>query len=245
MDGVSQKIGNYFLRIPEAPYDVERLPPELESAVTFGFYQPPMGSEKRGLYLYNGSKVEERSLLWAEGLLYHELVPGHHFHISLQNESNTLPEFRKKKNNNAFAEGWAEYASWLCLEMGLYEDPYSRCGKHMMDLFHTSRLVVDTGMNALEWPREKAVKFMRDRLVESETQIHSETLRYSVDMPAQALGYKLGSLKFAELREKAEKTLGDKFDIRRYHETILGSGSMPLPVLEKHIDWFIEQELER
>jgi uncharacterized protein (DUF885 family) len=245
MDGVSQKIADYFLRIPEAPYDVQRLPPELEGAMTFGTYQSPMGPETRGLYLYNGSKVEERSLLWAEGLLYHELVPGHHFQLSLQNESNTLPEFRKKINNNAFAEGWAEYASWLCLEMGLYEDPFSLCGKHMMDLFHTTRLVVDTGMNALEWPREKAVKFMQDRLVESETQIRSETLRYSVDMPAQALGYKLGSLKFAELRKKAEQTLGDKFDIKRYHEAILGSGAMPFPVLEKHIDWFIEQELVR
>ena len=154
-----------------------------------------------------------------------------------------MPEFRKETIHNAFTEGWAEYASWLCLEMGLYKDPYSLCGKHMMDLFLATRLVVDTGMNALAWPRNRAVKYMQERLVESDTQILSETLRYSVDMPAQALGYKLGSLKFAELRKKAETTLGDKFDIRRYHEAILGSGSMPITVLEKHIDWFIEQEL--
>jgi uncharacterized protein (DUF885 family) len=243
VEGISQKIGDYFFKIPEAPYDVQRLTPELEGALTFGFYQPPMGSESRGLYLYNGSKVEERSLLWAEGLLYHELVPGHHFHISLQNENTALPKFRKETIHNAFTEGWAEYASWVCLEMGLYQDPYSLCGKHMMDLFLATRLVVDTGMNALEWPRSRAIKYMRERLVESDTQILSETLRYSVDMPAQALGYKLGSLKFAELRKKAEVTLGDKFDIRRYHEAILGSGSMPITVLEKHIDWFIEQEL--
>jgi uncharacterized protein (DUF885 family) len=243
MEGVSQKIGDYFLKTPEASYDVQRLAPELEGAMTFGFYQPPMGSESRGLYLYNGSKVAERSLLWAEGLLYHELVPGHHFHISLQNENTALPEFRKETIHNAFTEGWAEYASWVCLEMGLYKDKYSLCGKHMMDLFLTTRLVVDTGMNALEWPRNRAVKYMQERLVESETQILSETLRYSVDMPAQALGYKLGSMKYAELRKKAELSLGDKFDIRGYHEAILGSGSMPITVLEKHIDWFIEQEL--
>ncbi len=245
MEGVSEKIVDYFLKIPKAPYDVKRLAPELEGAMTFGFYQPPLGSDSRGLYLYNGSKVEERSLLWAEGLLYHELVPGHHFHISLQNENTSLPEFRKETIHNTFTEGWAEYASWVCLEMGLYKDPYSLCGKHMMDLFLTTRLVVDTGMNALEWPRERAIKYMQARLVLSGTQILSETLRYSVDMPAQALGYKLGSLKYAELRKKAEATLGDKFDIRRYHEAILGSGSMPITVLEKHIDWFIEQELGR
>ena len=243
MEGVSQRISDYFHKTPEAPYDVQRLALELEGAMTFGFYQPPMGSESRGLYLYNGSKVKERSLLWAEGLLYHELVPGHHFHISLQNENTALPEFRKEMIHNAFTEGWAEYASWVCLEMGLYKDKYSLCGKHMMDLFLATRLVVDTGMNALEWPRSRAIKYMRERLVESDTQILSETLRYSVDMPAQALGYKLGSLKFAELRKKAEVTLGDKFDIRRYHEAILGSGSMPITILERHIDWFIEQEL--
>jgi len=243
VEGVSERVGDYFLKIPKAPYDVKRLAPELEGAMTFGFYQPPMGSESKGLYLYNGSKVEERSLLWAEGLLYHELVPGHHFHISRQNENTALPDFRKYMIHNAFTEGWAEYASWVCLEMGLYKDPYSLCGKYMMDLFLSTRLVVDTGMNALKWPRDKAIKYMQERLVESETQILSETLRYAVDMPAQALGYKLGSLKYAELRKKAELSLGDKFDIRRYHEAILGSGSMPITVLEKHIDWFIEQEL--
>ena len=243
VEGVSQKVGDYFLNFPEAPYEVQRLAPELEGAMTFGFYQPPMGSESKGLYFYNGSKVEERSLLWAEGLLYHELIPGHHFHISRQNENTAVPEFRKYTIHNAFTEGWAEYASWVCLEMGLYKDPYSLCGKHMMDLFLSTRLVVDTGMNALKWPRDKAIKYMQERLVESKTQILSETLRYAVDMPAQALGYKLGSLKYAEMRKKAETTLGGKFNIRRYHEAILGSGSMPITVLEKHIDWFIELEL--
>jgi len=113
----------------------------------------------------------------------------------------------------------------------------------MMDMFLSTRLVVDTGMNYLEWPRSKAVKFMKDNLLESDTQIHSETLRYSVDSPAQALAYKLGSLKMSELREKAEKSLGDKFDIQKFHDAILANGSMPFPILERHINWFIEKEL--
>ena len=113
----------------------------------------------------------------------------------------------------------------------------------MMDMFLSTRLVVDTGMNYLEWPRSRAVKFMKDRLLESDTLIHSETLRYSTDIPAQALGYKLGSLKMFELRNKVKKALGDKFDIRKFHEAVLGSGSMPLPILEKHLDWFTEKEL--
>jgi len=243
MNAMSQKIDSFFLKKPIAPYGVKRLEPELEGSMTFGYYEAPTASEPKGHYKYNGSNLNERSLIWAEGLIYHELVPGHHFHIASQNENEALPEFRRENFHNAFTEGWAEYASWLGLEMGLYKDPYSLCGKYMMDMFLSTRLVVDTGMNHLEWPRSRAVKFMKDHLLESDTQIHSETLRYSSDIPAQSLGYKLGSIKMFELRDKVKKALGDKFDIRKFHHAILGSGSMPLPILEKHMDWFIEKEL--
>lgn len=211
--------------------------------MTFGYYEAPSQSEPKGFYNYNGSNLEERSLIWAEGLIYHELVPGHHFHIASQSENESLPDFRRESFHSAFGEGWAEYASWLGLEMGLYQDPYSLYGKYMMDMFLSTRLVVDTGMNYLEWPHSRAVKFMKENLLESDTQIHSETLRYSVDMPGQALAYKLGSMKMFELREKAQKVLEKKFDIRKFHEAILGNGSMPLPILEWHIDWFLEKEL--
>jgi len=240
---VNSRLDQVFLRKPKAPYGVRRLAPELEASMTFGYYQPPSPSQPEGIYYYNGSRLEERSLIWAEGLIYHELVPGHHFHFAFQLENAELPDFRKESFQSAFSEGWAEYASWLGLDMGLYQDPYSLCGKYMMDMFLSSRLVVDTGMNDLEWPRSRAVKFMKDNLLESETQINSETLRYSTDMPGQALAYKLGSMKFFELREKAKRALGDKFDIKKFHDAILSSGSMPFPVLERHIDWFIEQEL--
>lgn len=243
MNGMRQKIDSYFLIIPKAPYGVKRLDPELEGSMTFGYYRAPTISEPKGYYLYNGSNLNERSLVWAEGLIYHELVPGHHFHIALQHENEALPEFRRENAHNAYTEGWAEYASWLGKEMGLFQDPYSLCGRYMMDMFLSTRLVVDTGMNYLEWPRSRAVKFMKDHLLESDTQIHSESLRYSTDIPAQSLGYKLGSIKMFELRDKAEKALGDKFDIRKFHDAILGSGSMPIPILERHIDWFIEKEL--
>jgi len=243
MNSMSQKIDSFFLKKPKAPYGVKRLEPELEGSMTFGYYEAPTASEPKGHYKYNGSNLNERSLVWAEGLIYHELVPGHHFHIASQNENEALPEFRRENFHNAFTEGWAEYASWLGLEMGLYQDPYSLCGKYMMDMFLSTRLVVDTGMNYLEWPRSRAVKFMKDHLLESDTQIHSETLRYSTDIPAQSLGYKLGSIKMFELRDKVKKALGEKFDTRKFHHAILGSGSMPLPILDKHMDWFIEKEL--
>ena len=237
-----QYIDSYFLRKPKAPYGVKRLPPEFEGAMTFGYYDAPSKLKPEGIYYYNASNPTQRSLLMSEGLIYHELVPGHHFHIATQSENDALPAFRRETNHNAFNEGWAEYASWLGLEMGLFQDPYSLCGKHMMDMFLSVRLVVDTGMNHLEWPRSKGAQFMKEHVLESDTQIHTETLRYSTDLPAQALGYKLGSMKMLEFRQKAEKALGDKFDIRKFHDAILGSGSMPLPILEQHIDWFIQNE---
>jgi len=242
---MSQKIDLFFLKKPRAPYGVKRLAPELEKSMTFGYYEPPSNFEPKGIYYFNGSQLDERSLLWAASLIYHELIPGHHFHFALQLENKALPDFRRHSFHTAFNEGWAEYAAWLGLEMGLYQDPYDLCGAFMKDLFLSSRLVVDTGMNYLKWPRLEATKYMRENLIESETQIESETLRYSVDMPAQALGYKLGSLKMFELRERAEKALGDKFDVRQFHDILLGSGSLPLPILEEHVKWYIDNELSK
>ncbi len=236
------KIPDYFSTVPKAPYGVKRLAPELEGSMTFGYYQQPTVQDPKGYYMYNGSKLNERSLLMAEALIYHELVPGHHFHIASQIENEEIPEFRKYFLPNAFNEGWAEYAAWLGLEMGLFEDSYSLIGRHMLDMMLATRLVVDTGMNYFEWPRSRAVEFMQEHMIESETQIYTESLRYSVRTPAQALGYKLGSIKMMELRAKAENELGDKFDIKKYHQAVLGNGAMPLFLLEKHIDWFIEQE---
>lgn len=236
------KVDAYFLRTPKAPYGVKRLEPEREAAMTFGTYEPPSPTEPRGLYYYNGSKLEDRSLLTAAPIAYHELVPGHHFQIALADENKALPRFRREIMDTAYTEGWADYSAGLADEMGLYADPYDLYGRLAMDMFISVRLVVDTGMNALGWSRARAVAFMREHDLESDTQIHTESLRYAVDMPGQALAYKMGSRGFWELRRKAEKALGPRFDVRRFHECILGGGSLPLAVLEQEVDACIARE---
>jgi uncharacterized protein (DUF885 family) len=238
-------IGRYFQRVPKAPYGVKRLDPELEGSVTFGHYKQPNPADPSGWYFFNGSRLDQRPLAGAAALIYHELLPGHHFQIALQMENGALPELRRNLYHTAFVEGWAEYASELGIEMGLYDDPYALYGRLAMDMFLSNRLVVDTGMNALDWPRSKAVESMRERLLESDVQINSETLRYSTSMPGQALAYKMGSAKIWELRRRAERELGPKFDLRRFHEAVLGSGSLPLSVLERHVEWWIGQEKAR
>jgi uncharacterized protein (DUF885 family) len=239
---MEDKIPANFSRLPKASYGVRRLDPSLEASLTFGYYQWPTVADPEGNYLYNGSKLDERPLINAQGLVYHELVPGHHFHIALQFENEDLSEWRRQSLHGAFTEGWAEYAANLGIELGLYDDPYYKYGRYLMEMMLSVRLVVDTGMNFYGWERTKAAELMRANILESDTQIYTETLRYSVDMPGQALGYRMGFLKISELREKAEKALGDKFDIRRFHAAVLESGSMPMTVLEKHIDWYIYQE---
>lgn len=238
-------IGRYFLRIPKAPYGVKRLDPALEGSWTFGLYQQPSPEDPKGWYLFNGSKLDQRPLAGAAALIYHELLPGHHFQIALQLENEELPEVRRSLYHTAFIEGWAEYASELGIEMGLYDDPYALYGRLALDMFLSNRLVVDTGMNALAWPRAKAIAYMKDRVLESDVQINTETLRYSTSIPGQALAYKMGSAKIWELRRRAERELGPKFDLRGFHEAMLGSGSLPLSVLESHIGWWIGQQKRR
>ena len=232
---IEPHLPRFFARNPRAPYDVARLQPALEPALTFGYYQQPTTGAAKGHYLYNGSKLAERNLLLAPSLMAHELVPGHHFQMARQLENESIPPLRRKRFDTAFAEGWGEYAAALGEEMGLYDDPYDRYGRLMMDMMLSTRLVVDTGMNALGWPREQAMQFMRENTLLSETEIATETLRYAVDIPGQALAYKIGSLRMMELRRRVERELGPRFDIRAFHEWMIGSGSMPLPVLEAHV----------
>ncbi|MGH9440903.1 MAG: DUF885 domain-containing protein [Thermoanaerobaculia bacterium] len=240
---VEPKIPLFFSRIPKAPYGVRRLDPALEGSMTFGYYQVPTPGHPEGDYLFNGSRLSERSLLNAPALIAHELVPGHHFQINLQSENESLPIYRRHLIDvTAYVEGWGEYASALAGEMGLYDQPYDRCGRLAMEAFLSARLVVDTGMNLLGWPRERAIAYMRDNTFETDLQISTETLRYSCDMPGQALAYKMGSRKFFELREKARRELGPKFGIRRFHEAVLGSGALPMNVLETKVDEWIAAE---
>jgi uncharacterized protein (DUF885 family) len=242
---IETKIPLFFGKTPSLPAGIRRLAPNLEGTMTYGYYQQPTASDPRGYYFYNGSSLGDRSLLSAAGLIYRELVPGHHFQKSLQLENSDLPGFRKEAGWTAYTEGWGEYASSLAGEMGMYEDPYDRAGRIGMDLFLSARLVVDTGMNALGWSRARAIAYMKENTLESDAEIATETLRYSCDIPGQALAYRLGSAKIRELRVKSERALGPGFDVRRFHDAVLGSGPMPLTLLERHLDWFIETERSR
>jgi uncharacterized protein (DUF885 family) len=242
---IEPKVDAFFLRKPKAPYGVKRLEPQLEPGQTFGYYQIPAGDDPKGYYRFNGSSLADRSLLNAGTLIAHELVPGHHFQINLAFETPDLPEFRRESFDTAYTEGWGDYAAAVAGEMGMYEDPYDLYGRLAMDMFISVRLVVDTGMNALGWSRAKAMDFMREHAMETETQIASETLRYCCDIPGQALAYKMGSLRIRALRDEAAAALGARFDIRRFHDAILGSGSLPMSALEQRVRWFIEDEKPR
>ncbi len=242
---IEPKIPLYFGETPRAPAGIRRLDSTLEGSMTYGYYQSPTAADPRGYYYYNGSSLANRSLLNAAALIYHELVPGHHFQRALQHENRELPSFRREAGWTAYTEGWGEYASSLAGEMGMYEDPYDRAGRLMMDVFLSVRLVVDTGMNAFGWSRDRAIEYMKANTLESDTQIATETLRYSCDIPGQALAYKMGAARIRELRARAERELGRTFDVRRFHDAVLGSGPMPLAVLERHVLWFIETEKVR
>jgi uncharacterized protein (DUF885 family) len=236
------KLDGLFERRPQAPYGVKRLEAALEGSQTYGYYDPPTPQEPRGIYFYNGSRLDQRSWIGLAAISLHETVPGHHFHIARQLENTSLPDIRRNGMHGAYTEGWGSYASYLGEEAGIYQDPYSRYGMYVLEIFLASRLVVDTGMNALGWSLEQGRAYQLDHTLESETQIASESLRYSTDMPAQALAYQMGKRKLLELRRRAEESLGDRFDVRRFHEAILAPGSLPLAVLERHVERFIEQE---
>ena len=239
-------VDQYFEHWPAAPYDARRLDPDLEGSQTYGFYQPPTPEQPEGVYHFNGSKLDERSWLNLRAVSLHELIPGHHFHIARQAENEALPDFRRQTWHTAYTEGWGSYSTVLGLEAGIYDDDaYSRYGMYVLEVFLATRLVVDTGMNLLGWSLQEGRDFMREHTLESETQIATESLRYSADMPSQALAYQMGKRKFQQLRARATESLGESFDIRRFHAAVLEHGSLPMRVLEQHIDWWIEQETTR
>jgi uncharacterized protein (DUF885 family) len=231
----------YFSTLPKAPYGVRRLALASEAGMTYGYYEMPTPSVAKGFYNYNGSDLDKRSLVAAQHLIFHELVPGHHFQMALQVEKPNQHPVRQFLLDTAFVEGWAEYAAGLCEQMGLYSDAYSLYGHLLMQSFLASRLVVDTGMNYFNMPLADARKYLKAHTFEADPQIASETLRYSTDLFAQALGYRLGYERFLTLRTRAENSLGDRFDIREFHAASMGQGSMPLEVLDKQIDWYIAQ----
>ena len=238
-----ERADEFFATKPDAPFGARRLDPALEGSQTFGYYNPPTPTDPVGYYNFNGSDLDKRNWLTYAGISLHELFPGHHFHITRQYANEALPDIRRNGMHTAYTEGWGMYSTFLGIDSGfLAADPLSEYGAYMMEIFVATRLVVDTGMNLLGWTLEEGRQYMRDHIFDSETQIASESLRYSTDMPGQALGYQMGKRAILDLRRRAEAALGDDFDLRRFHEAVLGPGSLPITVLESHIDRFIEEE---
>jgi uncharacterized protein (DUF885 family) len=242
---IEPKLGLYFLHLPKAGYATERLQSGLESAFTFGLYVPPSDGQSTGIYYFNGSHLEARPLFKAGPLITHELIPGHHFQLNLAAENRSIPAFRRFAPFPAYTEGWADYSSQLASEMGAYADDYDRYALLAQNAHQSLRLVVDTGFHALGWSLEKATEYMREHELESDIQIKTEASRYSMGTPVQALAYKLGSNEMLRLRATAQKELGNNFDIREFHDWILGSGPLPLEVLGQHVEWCIKEAKKR
>jgi len=231
---IRPRMKDYFYKQPLADCEVRPIEAARESSTSWGYYAVPVGTDKN----FSGGELETRCQIRAAAIVYHELLPGHHFQMNLIAEDESMPKICNSHFNTAFADGWAEYSADLANEMGLYND-YDLYGRYLWDLVLCTRLVVDTGLNALGWTMDRAREFMRQNTTLTETEIFTESLRYAVDMPGQALAYKMGSLKMHELRRKAEMTLKDNFNIKDYHEAILQLGSVPLNILEKNINRFL------
>jgi uncharacterized protein (DUF885 family) len=236
MDG---KLPALFGRLPRLPYTVEPVPAHIAPKYTSGrYFEPPQGGTQPGTYWVNVYKPETRPLYNLEALTLHEAVPGHHLQISLARELEGLPEFRRFLYISAFGEGWGLYSEWLGLEAGFYTDPYSNFGRLTYEMWRACRLVVDTGLHAMGWTRQQALDYMSSHTALPLHEVETETDRY-ISWPGQALAYKMGELKIKELRQRAEKELGSRFDVRAFHDTVLGSGSVPLRVLEANVDRWI------
>jgi uncharacterized protein (DUF885 family) len=235
------KLPELFTLLPKSPVTVEAIP-EFQAAAATHYVTGTPDGKRPGRVVVATTKFADRSLVDDEAIAYHEGVPGHHMQLSVQQQLEGLPKFRLHGLGfNAYIEGWALYAEQLGKEVGFYQDPVSDYGRLSSELFRAVRLVVDTGIHAKGWTRDQVVDFFRKCGAVDEPTIQSETDRY-ISWPAQALSYKLGQLKFRELRERAQKELGAKFDLRKFHDEMLDGGTLPLDMLEARTDKWIAQQ---
>jgi len=236
---IDANIPKLFSLTPKSPFEIRPVEPfRAESAAGGQYYPPSADGSRPGVFYVNTFNLPSRKTWEMEDLYLHEAVPGHHFQIAIQQELPELPAFRKFGGETAFAEGWGLYSESLGADLGVYTDPYQRFGQLQNELWRAIRLVVDTGLHDNGWTRDQVIKYMLENSAVSETEATAEAERY-IAIPGQALAYKIGELKIKELRARAEKALGPKFDIREFHAEVLKDGAVPLAVLEGKIDRWI------
>jgi uncharacterized protein (DUF885 family) len=238
---IDGKLPGLFGRLPRLPYGLREIPAETAEGTTTAYYNP--GSPEIGVsgtYYVNTSKLDQRPYWEIPALTAHESVPGHHLQIALQQELD-MPEFRKQLAFfTAFVEGWGLYSERLGIEMGIYDTAAKDMGRLSYEMWRACRLVVDTGIHSKGWSKDRAVAFMTDNSALTAANIDAEVNRY-ISWPGQALAYKIGELKIRALRTRAEEALGDRFDLRAFHDVVLGQGAVPLDLLERRIDNWIAQ----
>jgi uncharacterized protein (DUF885 family) len=234
----------YFNILPQAKLEVRRVEPWRENSTSIAFYNRPSEDGSRpGIYYANMKDMANFQKYVFTAITYHESVPGHHFQIANAMELEDIPAFRKNSGYGAYTEGWALYAEQLAKEMGFYQDPMRDFGRLQDEIWRSVRLVTDTGIHAMHWTRQQAIDYFRENTPLSDGDIVTEVERFFVN-PGQALGYKLGMMKILELRERARQQLGAEFDIRAFHDVVIGRGPMPLPVLERQVDAWISCTLQ-
>ncbi len=240
INDMKTRLDSLFLTKPKADVIVKAVEPFREKSTAGAFYQEPAPDGSRpGIYYANTFDMKTLPKYEIEALAYHEAIPGHHMQLAIAQEMKGLPRFRKYGFYTAYIEGWALYTELVPKEMGLYQDPYSDFGRLSMELLRAARLVVDVGIHSKKWTREQAIKYFTDNTPNSEYDCRKEIERYIV-WPSQATAYKIGMLKILELRENAKKKLGDKFDIREFHDVMLTNGAVPLNILEELVDEWVK-----
>ncbi|WP_428611491.1 DUF885 domain-containing protein [Shewanella sp.] len=241
-DKINAELPQYFNVMPKADYVVKPVESFREQSAAGASYQAPaVDGSRPGVFYINTFNLKAQPKWGMTTLSLHEAAPGHHFQIAIKQELTGVPQFQRFSGYTAFEEGWALYAEYLGIEMGLFEDPYQYFGKLSDEMLRAMRLVVDTGLHAKGWSREQAIQYMKDNSPMAESDIIAEVERYMA-IPGQALSYKVGQLKILALRAEAEKALGDKFDLKGFHDQILTSGSLPMAVMEQKIHRWIKAQ---
>lgn len=242
---IDNELPAYFKKLPRQPYGVIKVPDAIAPKYTTGRYSgSSINGTQAGHYLVNTYKLDSRTLYTLPALTAHEAVPGHHLQGALNQElGDSIPQFRKNLYLSAYGEGWGLYAEFLADEMGIYRTPYEKFGQLTYEMWRACRLIVDTGIHAMGWSRQEVVDYMSQNTALSIHEINTETDRY-IGWPGQALSYKIGELKIRELRERTKKELGEKFNIRDFHEVILGAGTVTLPILEEQVDAYIDKTIK-